>query len=394
MKEKTEIELLFSQEQDVLKAVRLAKIMVRVYYQNGREPLPFDNMSKQNADGYLHYPGRYVRCEEIQAFQSLWSDYRMADRPRRGVSKRVQQEEAEELLRHISHQGNRFVFRDCDAIRQETLIDHRYFEDYFSMFCFLLAVIAPEHTFEGMRRIQEPTGVAKRVLTRVVYDAETLRFEQMEGLPVYAAQVVSWTRREQRFWKRSYDFPSIRVDILTDDRERIREDRELSQWLHALNQVDREMVSAQLRFQHPSFNKYPHVVLQAARRSLCVRCRDELRALMAEKGLRTRCTSILRPGECTGTELTIPDSVTIIGEKAFMNCASLRRVVIPEGVREIGEYAFRFCTSLEEVVIPKSVKKIDPYAFSQCPKTLVLRGKKGSAAERCAQEHGFGFEEL
>ena len=44
--------------------------------------------------------------------------------------------------------------------------------------------------------------------------------------------------------------------------------------------------------------------------------------------------------------VTIPDSVTSIGEKAFNGCESLKSIVIPDAVTSIGEYAFGGCKSL------------------------------------------------
>ena len=64
--------------------------------------------------------------------------------------------------------------------------------------------------------------------------------------------------------------------------------------------------------------------------------------------------------------VTIPGSVTSIGEEAFENCRNLRSVIISNGVTSIGEYAFNFCTSLTSVTIPGSVTNIGHDAFSGC----------------------------
>ena len=51
------------------------------------------------------------------------------------------------------------------------------------------------------------------------------------------------------------------------------------------------------------------------------------------------------------TSVTIPDSVTTIGEHAFYFCGSLTSVTIPDSVTTIGKYAFGYCDSLTRLVL-------------------------------------------
>ena len=70
---------------------------------------------------------------------------------------------------------------------------------------------------------------------------------------------------------------------------------------------------------------------------------------------------------CTSlTSVTIPDSVTSIGECAFCLCMSLTSVTIGNGVTSIGEYAFSGCELLTSVTIPDSVTSIGEGAFYSC----------------------------
>ncbi len=70
---------------------------------------------------------------------------------------------------------------------------------------------------------------------------------------------------------------------------------------------------------------------------------------------------------CTGlTSVTIPNSVTSIGESAFSGCSGLTSVTIGNSVTSIGDYAFESCTGLTSVTIGKSVKSIGERIFSGC----------------------------
>ena len=70
---------------------------------------------------------------------------------------------------------------------------------------------------------------------------------------------------------------------------------------------------------------------------------------------------------CTSlTSVTIGNSVKSIGGEAFYDCDSLTSVTIGNSVKSIGVSAFRGCTGLTSVTIPDSVTSIGDYAFSGC----------------------------
>lgn len=66
------------------------------------------------------------------------------------------------------------------------------------------------------------------------------------------------------------------------------------------------------------------------------------------------------------SSITIPSSVKTIGSSAFNRCWSLRSIVIPNGVTRIEFETFAVCHALSSVTIPNSVKIIDYKAFNGC----------------------------
>ena len=70
---------------------------------------------------------------------------------------------------------------------------------------------------------------------------------------------------------------------------------------------------------------------------------------------------------CSGlTSVTIGNSVTSIGEDAFSDCGGLTSITIPNSVTSIGEDAFSDCDGLISITIPNSVTSIEGHAFSGC----------------------------
>ena len=66
------------------------------------------------------------------------------------------------------------------------------------------------------------------------------------------------------------------------------------------------------------------------------------------------------------TSLVIPDSVTEIQGSAFYSCVDLTEIELSDNVTFIGENAFIYCDSLTSIVIPASVTTIGDGAFYDC----------------------------
>lgn len=64
--------------------------------------------------------------------------------------------------------------------------------------------------------------------------------------------------------------------------------------------------------------------------------------------------------------VTLPDSITRIGDNAFTGKKNLVEIIIPDSVTSIGQYAFSICKNLRKVIIPKSVTSIGNGAFAGC----------------------------
>ena len=66
------------------------------------------------------------------------------------------------------------------------------------------------------------------------------------------------------------------------------------------------------------------------------------------------------------TEVTIPDTVTSIGDYAFVWCENLAGVILPDSVKSIGIMAFAHCDSLSYLLVGSSLQSIGTNAFASC----------------------------
>ena len=68
------------------------------------------------------------------------------------------------------------------------------------------------------------------------------------------------------------------------------------------------------------------------------------------------------------TSVTIPSSVSVIGEGAFYYCSELAKVNIPENIEELLNGTFYYCLKLENMPLPKNLESIGGYCFYGCQK--------------------------
>lgn len=115
-------------------------------------------------------------------------------------------------------------------------------------------------------------------------------------------------------------------------------------------------------------------------------------------------------------EISIPGSIKTISDSAFENCRALTKITISDGVESIETEAFYDCINVNSVSIPKSVNTIgyralgyylydsrkdpnytrDGFISFELKKVdnFVIYGYKGTAAETYAKENHFTFVEL
>ena len=98
------------------------------------------------------------------------------------------------------------------------------------------------------------------------------------------------------------------------------------------------------------------------------------------------------------TSITIPNTVTSIGWYAFASCKDLVSINLPDSITDINPDMFYNCSSLTKVIIPDNVTYIGSRAFGYYEdhfakkiEGFVIIGHKNSAAQRYADKNGFEF---
>ncbi len=93
---------------------------------------------------------------------------------------------------------------------------------------------------------------------------------------------------------------------------------------------------------------------------------------------------------CSGlTSITIPDSVTSIGNYAFHGCSGLTSITISDSVTSFGEEAFSACTGLTEIIIPSklSITFRDSEDYTSLILTALSSSKGNNIVDRAFENY-------
>ena len=99
--------------------------------------------------------------------------------------------------------------------------------------------------------------------------------------------------------------------------------------------------------------------------------------IIIPEGVRVICREAFDNVRNTLRSVTMPESVEIIGESAFSDCALLKKVYLPLHLREIRQNAFHGCVNLEDLLLPEQVETIEAGTFSECHSLAHIKLPRG-----------------
>ena len=89
-------------------------------------------------------------------------------------------------------------------------------------------------------------------------------------------------------------------------------------------------------------------------------------SLPVENNIRYADTYLVEAVDKTLSTYTIKNGTRWIAPDAFSSCSSLTGITIPDSVTAIGNIAFEYCSSLTSVTIPSGVTEVGRAAFENC----------------------------
>lgn len=76
---------------------------------------------------------------------------------------------------------------------------------------------------------------------------------------------------------------------------------------------------------------------------------------------------------CSGvTSITLPATITSLGNYSFNSCSGLTSLTVPESVTTFGDGVFQNCTGLVELTLPARAEKMGKNVFKSCSKLTSL----------------------
>ena len=96
------------------------------------------------------------------------------------------------------------------------------------------------------------------------------------------------------------------------------------------------------------------------------------------------------------TAVTLPATLTSIGNETFRNCRSLGSVIFEENsvLQSIGDWAFDECDALVSIEIPASVKTLGDDAFRWCDRLTTVTFEENSAIQSIGKHAFYGSNAL
>ena len=154
----------------------------------------------------------------------------------------------------------------------------------------------------------------------------------------------------------------------------------LDAFLHGMNMLLVEPISTKATKEDGCWHDGYGVTYSADRKKL-IRGNKELRDYKVKEGTVVICDEAF--SWCGSLrEITLPLSVTSIGNWAFGECLNLQRIEIPSSVTSIGDVAFVHCESLQSIELPSSVTSIGNYVFRCCSSLTSIKVDEGNMSYR------------
>lgn len=99
---------------------------------------------------------------------------------------------------------------------------------------------------------------------------------------------------------------------------------------------------------------------------------------------------------CTALKkVTLPSTLTSIGNSTFENCTSLEEIELPQGLTRIGSSVFEGCTALKKVTLPSTLTNIAGSAFKNCSSLEKIEFPEGlTMIESCAYQDCTALKEI